>query len=190
MNGQGVVDPVEALSSPSHISATKGSSVWLHWNYTYIGDGRHVISTLTYREQTIVWKSTSQPSVQTLAKRMGTNGALALASSIRAPFNGRVEVISSNSTLVIHGLQYNDSTFQFSSNVKVDINAGGVTSTYNYHLKPVVSIAVNGMSIVIFLFSAIVFEDFKMVAVIPDFQASFICNLDYLSVLKMQGMRK
>ena len=148
MNGQGVVDPVEALSSPSHVSATKGSSVWLHWNYTYTGDGPsgpHL--TLTYREQTIGFNSTSQPTVQIVAKRTGESGALALESSIPPPFNDKVEVMQSNNTLVIHRIQYNDSINQFSSNVKVDSNIGGAIVTANYELKPVVSITVNGMNL-------------------------------------------
>ena len=144
MNAQ-VLRPVEANSSSSYIIATKGSSVWLHWNYTYIGDGSSGGVTRTYKEQLIRVNSTSQPSIETLAKRTGQHGSLTLESSIPAPFNGRFEVISSNSTLVIHGLQYNDSTYQFSSSVSVDIDIGaGVSPTIN-NLRPVVSIKVNGM---------------------------------------------
>ena len=146
VNGQ-VVTPVEAHSSPSHIIATKGSSVWLHWNYTYVGDGVQGIVTLTYREQIIRFNSTSQPTVQALPKRTGANGALVLESPVPVPFNGRVEVISANSTIVIRDLLYNDSTYQFSSVVSVDLDAGGTISNSKFHLKPVVSIAVNGMSI-------------------------------------------
>ena len=145
MNGQ--ITPVEADSSPSHIIVIKGSSVWLHWNYTYGGDGKFGPFTLTYREQIIGFNSTSQPNVQTLAKRAGQNGALALESPVPAPFNGRVEVISSNSTLVIHHLQYNDSSYHFSSHVKIDSVYSGTTSTYDFPLKPVVSMTVNGMNI-------------------------------------------
>ena len=146
MNGQ-LISPVEANSSPSHIIAIKGSSVWLHWNYTYVGDGPSGAVILTYKEQIIGFNSTSQPTIQTLAKRSGQNGALSLDSSIPAPFNGRVEVISSNSTFVIHGLQYNDSTYQYSSSVSVDIDPGGGAVTKVSVLKPVVSITVTGMSI-------------------------------------------
>ena len=67
------------------------------------------------------------------------------------PFNGRVEVISANSTIMIRDLHYNDSTYQFSSVVTMDADIGGVTSNYNYHLKPVVSIEINGMSFCHFL---------------------------------------
>ena len=147
MNGQGLT-AVEADSSPIHISSTKGSSVWLHWNYTYGGDGKFGPFTLTYREHIIGFTSTSQPSVQTLAKRTGQNGALELQSPVPAPFNGRVEVISSNSTLVVHNLQYNDSTYQFSSNIKVDSVYSSTTTTYDTSLRPAVSMTVNGMNIV------------------------------------------
>ena len=150
VNGQ-VISPVEANSSPSHIITIKGSSVWLHWNYTYVGDGLSGAVILTYKEQIIGFNSTSQPTIQTLAKRSGQNGALSLDSSIPAPFNGRVEVISSNSTLVIHGLQYNDSTYQYSSSVSVDIDPGGGAVTNIFVLKPVVSMTVTGMSICHFL---------------------------------------
>ena len=146
MNGQAVT-PVDANSSPSHILATKGSSVWLHWNYTYVGDGAQGLVTLTYKEQIIGFNSTSQPTIQTLAKRIGANGALTLESPTPVPFNGRVEVISANSTIVIRDLLYNDSTYQFSSVVTVDLDVGGTISNTKFHLKPVVSIAVNGMSI-------------------------------------------
>ena len=152
MNGQNAVTPVEANSSPSHFIARKGSSVWLHWNYTYVGDGVHGPLTVTYREQIIGFNTTLQPTIQTLAKRSGQNGALTLESPVPAPFNGRVEVISSNSTLVIHGLQYNDSTFHFSSSVSVDIDAGGGAKPSTYNLRPDVSITVNGMSIYHFPF--------------------------------------
>ena len=105
----------------------------------------------TYREQTILVNSTSQTIGHVIAKRIGQSGALTLESSAPSPFNGRVEVISSNSTLAIHGLQYNDSTYQFSSTVTVDVNLGAGFVTNNYDLVPVVSITVNGMSAVITL---------------------------------------
>ena len=145
MNGE-ALSPVEANSSPSHIIATKGSSVWLHWNYTYVGDGVQGIVTLTYKEQIIGFNSTSQLTVQTLAKRTGANGALTLESPTPAPFNGRVEVILSNSTLVIRDLQYNDSAYQFSSFATVDTDFGSAISSIKVHLKPAVSIEVHGMS--------------------------------------------
>ena len=147
MNGQ-VVSLVKENSSPSHIIAIKGSSVWMHWNYTYVGDGQSgPNSTLIYKEQIIGFNNTLQPTIQTIAKRTGQNGALTLESPVPVPFNGRVEVISSNSTFVIHGLQYNDSTYQYSSFVSVDTDAGGGVVTANFVLKPVVSITVTGMSI-------------------------------------------
>ena len=136
---------VEGKSSPSQISVNKGSSIWLHWNYTYIGDGNHGIVTTNYIEQIIGFNITSQPTIQVLAKRIGQNGILTLLSSIPAYFKGRVEIIPANSTLVIHGVQYNDSLYQYSSIVKVnsDVGAGPVPNTYN--LKPIVAMTVNGM---------------------------------------------
>ena len=146
VNGQ-ILSPVEANSSPSHVVTIKGSSFWMHWNYTYAGDGRHGIITLTYKQQIIGFNTTLQPSIQTLAKRTGQNGALTLESPVPAPFNGRVGVISANSTFVIHDLQYNDSTYPFSSIVKVDSDGGGGAVTNTFVLKPVVSVTVNGMNI-------------------------------------------
>ena len=105
----------------------------------------------TYREQAILINSTSQSIGHVLAKRIGQSGALTLESPVPSPFNGRVEVISSNSTLVIHGLQYNDSTYQFSSYVNVDLDVGAGPRTNTFNLRPVVSITVNGMSAVIML---------------------------------------
>ena len=149
MNGQNAISPVEANSSPSHIIATKGSSVWMHCNYTYVGDGRHGIVTVIYKEQIIGFNTTLQPTIQTLARRTGQNGALTLESPVPAPFNGRVDAISANSTFVIHGLQFNHSTYQFSSSVNVYLHPGlGAVAKPNiYNLKPIVSITVNGMSI-------------------------------------------
>ena len=147
VNGQ-VISPVEANSSPSHVITIKGSSVWMHWNYTYVGDGPNGPGiTLTYKEQIIGFNTTLQPPIQTLAKRTGQNGALTLESPVPAPFNGRVQVIPVNSTLVIHSLQYNDSTYQFSSIVKVDTDLFGRIVPTSFNLQPVVSITVNGMSI-------------------------------------------
>ena len=148
--GSEFLTPNEANSSPSQITVNKGSSVWLHWNYTYIGDGTHAgaIPVKTkYIEQIIGFNSTSQPRIQVLAKRIGQNGVLTLQSPMPAPFNGRVEVISSNSTLVIHGLQYNDTSYQFSSNVKVSLTIDGKKTLRVKELKPLVSINVTGMNI-------------------------------------------
>ena len=148
MNGQ-VVKPVEAKSSPSHINATKGSSVWLHWNYTYPGDGPQGLATIFYKEQLIRFSSTSQPAFQILANKTGQNGILRLESPVSAPFTGRVEVIFSNSTLAIHNLQYNDSNYQFSSTVEVRIDAGSTV----YPLIPTVTLAtIQGMNIYACLF--------------------------------------
>ena len=55
-------------------------------------------------------------------------------------------MLSSNSTLVIHNLLYNDSSCPFSSNVKIDSVYSGTKTTYDTSLRPVVSITVNGMN--------------------------------------------
>ena len=146
MNGR-IVSTSEATSSPSHINATRGSSVWLHWDYTYIGDGRHgriVHFTSKYEEQIIGINSTSQPKFQALAKRIGQNGALRLESPLPAPFNGRVKVISSNSTLVIYDLQYADAIYYFVSDVNVHINIGAGHVLHDFPLKPIISLSVKG----------------------------------------------
>ena len=147
VNG-GVVIISEATSSPNHIIATKGSSVWLHWNYTYVGDGTHeenVHFISKYREQIIEINSIFQARVQTLAKRIGQNGPLQLESPTPAPFDGRVEVISSNSTLLINDVQYNDSTYRFSSDVNVEIDIFAVAPVlHDFKLKPIVSLTVIG----------------------------------------------
>ena len=152
VNGQ-VVKPNEANSSPSQITAIKGSSIWLHWNYTYIGDGTHgggVIIT-NYTKQIIGFNRISQPTIQALAKRTGQNGVLTSESPMPVPFNGRIEVISSNSTLVINDLQYNDSLYQFSSNIKITQNTGSGPKLEKYNLKPIVAITVNGIKFCDFL---------------------------------------
>ena len=100
--------------------------------------------TTNYREQILGFNIAAQSTIKTIAKRIGQNGALTLESPVPSPFVGRAEVISSNSTLVIHGLQYNDSIYQFSSIISVDRNRSDGVVTKRYHLKPVVSITVNG----------------------------------------------
>ena len=137
------IKPVEEKSSPSHIVATKGSSVWLHWNYTYTGDALLGYKIITYREQKIGFQTSMLSTFQALATRVGRYGTLTLESPAPAPFHGRVEVISSNSTLVIHGLQYNDSNYQFSSSVRMRVEQFPILSG-NTSLKPVVRISVNG----------------------------------------------
>ena len=149
MNGQNPINPVEAKSSPSHINATKGSSVWLHWNYTYVGDGpTGPFVTFIYREQIIGFRNTSEPTIEILANKTGQNGTLTLELPVPALFSGRVEVISSNSTLVIHGLQYNDSTYQYLSIIEVIVRIrGGSLSSSAFNLAPIVTITVHGMNI-------------------------------------------
>ena len=123
----------------------KGSSVWLHWHYTYLGDGTHYPKIKSfYNGQFIKATRVSDRNVNLLAKRIGQNGALTLQSSLPAPFNGRVEVISSNSTLVIHRLQYSDSLYQYSSNIDISVDFGAGFINNIMPLRPTVSISVNG----------------------------------------------
>ena len=145
MNG-GVVTTSEAYSSPRHINTTRGSSVWLHWSYNYIGDGRHgrkVQFISEYKNQIIGFRSASQ-HIQTLATRNGQNGALTLESPVPAPFLGRLEVISSNSTLVIHDLQYKDSSYHFSSDVNVNLDIGANHVLHDFRLQPIIILTVIG----------------------------------------------
>ena len=132
-------------SSPSHINTTKGSSVWLHWNYTYIGDGTHGFLTTNFTAQIIGFNSSSDSRIQIVARKIGQHGSLKLESPVPDPFNGRVEVISSNSTLVIHRLEYNDSNYRFRSNIEVDTIIGAVHKQNTFKMKPVVSVSVHGM---------------------------------------------
>ena len=136
-----------ANSSPSHFVAVKGSSAWLHWNYTYIGDGaqRKYLKGTCFKEQVIGFSNDSQIAVKRLAVKLGQHGALALEPPVPTPFNGRVEVISSNSTLVIHNLQYNDSAYHFSSTVKVEVNMGA-GPTLNVFKSRYTNITVQGMN--------------------------------------------
>ena len=144
VNGQ-VLTPNEVGSSPSHVIRNKGSSVWLHWAYNYLGDASVGGITRTYKEQVIGFNSTSQPTIQPLAKRIGANGVLTLESSIPAPFTGRVDVIPGNSTLVINNLQYNDSSYQFGSYIILDIDAGGGPLPNKIELKPNINRTVQGI---------------------------------------------
>ena len=151
MNGNAILVSDKRKSSPSHITTLKGSSVSLQWHYTYIGDGRHSGGAATvitrYIGQSIQFNIGSQGAVNTLAKRVGDNGALTLESPVPVPFHGRVEVIASNSTFVIHDLQFNDSRYQFSSSVNINLDAGGGQGLHVFDLKPIVSLMVYGMNI-------------------------------------------
>ena len=149
MTGQKVT-PNEASSSPNQIIAPRGSSVWLHWAYNYNKDGGHhrvTPGSVRYKEQLIGFKSKSQPNVQVLAKKIGQNGVLTLEPSIPAPFNGRVDVIPSNSTVVIHRLQYNDSLYQFVSKIIVEITVNSNTDLKVHDLQPEINVITTGTSI-------------------------------------------
>ena len=141
----------KSSSSPRLITTRKQSSVWLHWAYAYGGDiGR----TVKYKEQIIGFRRTPHSCLQVLAQRIGQNGVLKLGSSIPPPFNGRVEVISSNSTLVIHRLQYSDSSFQFISKITVEIDVGTGTVPFQIDLLPNINIKVRGMKEIRYVYSA------------------------------------
>ena len=148
VNGQ-VVIPNVAASSPSHVIKNKGSPVCLHWAYSYGGDGGDgSVGTFTwrYKEQVIGFSSTSQLTIQPLARRNGENGSIILEPSLPAPFTGRVNVTSANSTLAINNLQYNDSSYQFGSYVIVEISVGAGFVPNKADLKPNVNIHVQGMN--------------------------------------------
>ena len=152
VDGEKIVTILEESSSPSKMTATKGKSVWLHWNYTYIGDGPHGdVLTTTYREQIIGFNSTSQPHFQVLARRVGQHGALTLESPLPATFRGRVGVISANSTFVIHDLRYADASFRFSCFVSIDVDPGGSRKTHAYGLQPHIALSIIGMQITSFI---------------------------------------
>ena len=125
-----------SLSSPSSITVTKKSSVWLHWNYTYGGDYRRLI---LYQYQSITYKDSLGSKPVELARRVGPSGRLEKLSSISDPIGARIDVISNNSTLVVHNLQFNDSGSNFSSFVKM-----GGSADYRKDLVPVVKLHVNG----------------------------------------------
>ena len=134
--GSGRIYPNAALSSPSQINAAKKSSLWLHWNYTYDGDS----NILKYKEHIIGYTSKTESTLVPLAKRNGPSGALVKQASIVGPFNGRIDVIPDNSTLVVHNLRFNDSGTNFSSYVDFAFGIGKASSP----LIPIVTVEVIG----------------------------------------------
>ena len=148
MDGQRLLIPNEARSSPRNIVATKGSSVRLHWNYTYVGDGAYNGTSITFRRQSIMFQSSVTAMSQELALKFAQHGSLTLQSPVPVPFNGRVQVITSNSTLVLHRLQYNDSSYTFLSAVMLRTNISASPMQFIL-LRPNVSVTVNGRKILI-----------------------------------------
>ena len=160
------IQPLEADSSPSHILSTKGSSVQLHWSYNYDGDTINayghfpmkIVVVRGFKKQTIGLKVTPHSAFQALAKRYGQVRTFTLEPSMPATFKGRVEVISSNSTLIIHNLQYNDSTYQFSSNIEIGVSMFRHTIPHirsyktTTELKPSIRITVVDMYCITFSF--------------------------------------
>ena len=76
----------------------------------------------------------------TLAERIGPFGTLVKQSSISGTFNGRIDVIPENSTLVVHNLQFNDSATNFTSFAWIRFFHGRI----KWALKPVVTVNVVG----------------------------------------------
>ena len=133
MPGQFIIH--ENISSPSQITALKRSSVWLHWNYTYGGD---YLNAILYSHQGITYKSKYGSTTVELARRKDQYSTIKKLSSISDPIGTRIDVISDNSTLVVHNLQLNDSGSLFRSYVQVK---NRLTALY---LKPNVTLFVNG----------------------------------------------
>ena len=125
----------EKISSPSHITALKTSSVWLHWNYSYGGDYRNLI---LYSHQSIKYKSRYGSTLVELARRKDQYSTIKKLSSISDPIGTRITVISDNSTLVVHNLRLNDSGSNFSSYIYYK------NRDTTKHLKPVVQLLVQG----------------------------------------------
>ena len=112
----------------------KDSSIWLHWNYTWGGD---ISDVSEYKYQSITYKSRYGSTTVELARRTGSSGILRKSSSISDPIDARIGVISNNSTLVVHNLQFNDSGSNFSSYVQIEAQGG--KAGYPVDLYPVVA---------------------------------------------------
>ena len=104
------------------------------------------VITTTMVDHVIAVKNKSQPTRQTLARKVGQNGNFILESSIPAPFNGRVEMKAANSTLVIHNLQYNDSVYEFVSSIRVNIDSGGGNILSTFNLRPEFTVTIHGIT--------------------------------------------
>ena len=115
----------------------KMSSVWLHWNFTYGGDISRV---LVYLHQNITYKNVLGSTPVHLATRVGPFGVLEKLSAISDPIGARIDVISHNSTLVLHNLQYNDSGAKISSFIQMQAQG----PPYPVDLAPVVTLHVKG----------------------------------------------
>ena len=102
------------------------------------------VITTTMVDYGIAFRKKSQSTTQTLARKVGQSGILMLESPVPDPFDGRVEVIAANSTLVIHDLQYNDSEYAFVSSIRVTIDSGGGNILNTFNIKPEFTITVHG----------------------------------------------
>ena len=102
------------------------SSIWLHWNYTWGGDA---FSVAEYQYQSIRYKRRYGSTPIELARRKDQFSTIKKLSSISDPIGARIDVISNNSTLVVHNLQYNDSGSNFSSYVQIGYDGATLKST-------------------------------------------------------------
>ena len=113
----------------------KGSTVLLHWNYTYFPVDRFGYQRAGYINDA------SKNTIEILARSDGSRGQLKAVSVIRAPFTGRVDTIRHNTTLVIKNVQYNDTSYNFSSFVQVHILGN---PPIRKQMKPVIKLTVKG----------------------------------------------
>ena len=102
------------------------------------------VITTTMVDHVIAFRNKSQSTTQTLARKVGQNGILILESPVPDPFDGRVEVIAANSTLVIHDLQYDDSAYAFVSRSGINIDSGGGNILNTFNIKPEFTLTVHG----------------------------------------------
>ena len=140
------VEAAEERPFQSSITALKGASVWLYWDDTNFESKTQFEALANSFKEQVVGLKTSEQNFKTVAKRIGQTGPLTLEPSVPAQFSGRVEVISSNSTLVIRDLQYNDSEYQFVSNVVLESDSGGAILPEVVALRPSFKLTVLGKS--------------------------------------------
>ena len=194
MNGKILKQP-KSSSLHRQIIMAKGSSVWLDWQIAHLGSGiAFGAFSSSFKNQTIGFKSASQANLEVVAKRIGQNGTLTLQSSIPAPFSGRVEVISSNSTLVIHDLQYNDSLYQFSSNIALETSPSGTPIPPVIHLTPSIQLTIIGiyslLSTSTFHFHFLIFQFLLFIFNLSNFHfqnLTFLFNIDCSAALFASG---
>ena len=136
------IEPNISYSSPRRVIATEGTSIWLHWEYKYLGDTQQY----KFKEQIIGFNSTTDPVVVPLAKRNGSNGSLKLVDPMPSSFADRVELSSDKSSVVIKQLRFNDTKFQFFSYVTMEHIYPKYLRPFlsNFSLPPLKEVAVTG----------------------------------------------